>query len=302
MLHADVLAEAGRYAGHALLLCGPARVGKHDLALQIAALENCLQPQPGGFPCGQCASCRAVPLGAHPDLLSVAPRTVTSTGKAARRKIIPVGAIVESRDEGRDYEQHVYQFLELRPTYRRRVVLIEGAEYLNEQAANALLKLVEEPPHRALFLFTAEDVGLVMPTIQSRCARLDVRPLPDERLLAFLTSSPGSDLLALAAGRIGVLKEAEKVGAALEDARLLTEALRGGLLPALEAAEVLEKRFDGEWHPQALRFVWRSETPTVRAAADSALERLLGALEVYASPSLTFQVFALDLRAAFGEG
>ncbi|ULH14742.1 DNA polymerase III [Deinococcus sp. KNUC1210] len=302
VLHPELLAEVQRYRGHALLLSGPARVGKRQLAFQIAAQENCLHPHSDGFPCGQCASCRAVLVGSHPDLLGVTPRTTTSTGKAARRRIIPVGAIVEARDDAHDYEQHVYQFLELRPTYRRRVVLIEGAESLNEQAANALLKLVEEPPHNALFVFTTEDASLVMPTIQSRCARLNVSPLSDERLLAAWPGSLDPELLALAAGRAGVLQEREKVEAALQDARTLTDALRSGLLSALEAAEAVEKRFDTEWHPQALRFVWRSESPAVRAASDTALERLLGALELYASPSLSFQVFALDLRAAFGEG
>ncbi len=308
--HPELLEQVRRYAGHALMLSGPARVGKRALALEIVAVQNCLRPGPAapgvlGEACGQCASCRAVALseaqpGAHPDLLVVSARTVTSTGKAARRKIIPVGAIVEARDDGRDYEQHVYQFLELRPTYRRRVVLIDGAEHLNEQAANALLKLVEEPPHNALFLFLTEDVGLVMPTIVSRSARLNVNPVPDARLSGGVRLAP--DLLELAAGRPGVLEQAEKVQEALTDARTLTAALHGGLMGALEAAEGLEKRFDPEWHPQALRYVWRTETPPVRAGADTALERLLSALEVYASPSLSFQVFALDLRAAFGEG
>ena len=309
--HPDLLEQARRYPGHALLLSGPARVGKRTLALEIVAFQNCLHPGPvqhglAGEACGHCASCRAVALseaqpGAHPDLLVVSARTTTSTGKAARRRIIPVGAIVEARDDGHDYEQHVYQFLELRPTYRRRVVLIDGAEYLNEQAANALLKLVEEPPHNALFLFLSEDVGLVMPTIVSRTARLNVQPVSDRQMQAGLAAFP-PDLLELAAGRPGVLQEAEKVAAALQDARTLTAALRGGLMGALEAAEALEKRFDSEWHPQALRYVWKAETPAVRAAADIALERLLSALEVYASPSLSFQVFVLDLRAAFGEG
>ncbi len=308
--HPELLDEARRYSGHALLLSGPARVGKRALALEIVALQNCLSPGPArpgmlGEACGHCASCRAVALseaqpGAHPDLLVVSPRTTTTTGKAARRRIIPVGAIVEARDDGRDYEQHVYQFLELRPTYRRRVVLVDGAEFLNEQAANALLKLVEEPPHNALFLFLTEDVGLVMPTIVSRTARLNVRPVSDARLTGPQLLPP--DLLELAAGRPGVLLEQDKVAAALADARTLTEALRTGLLGALEAAEATEKRFDPEWHPQALRYVWRTESSRAQAAADVALERLLSALEVYASPSLSFQVFALDLRAAFGEG
>ena len=309
--HPELLEQARRYSGHALLLSGPARVGKRRLALEIVAVQNCLRAGPVldglvGEACGHCASCRAVSLseaqpGAHPDLLVVSARTVTSTGKAARRRIIPVGAIVEARDDGHDYEQHVYQFLELRPTYRRRVVLVDGAEHLNDQAANALLKLVEEPPHNALFLFLTEDVGLVTPTIVSRTARLNVRPVSDRQMQAGgAVFAP--DLLELAAGRPGVLEQAEKVAAALTDARTLTDALRGSLMGALEAAEATEKRFDPEWHPQALRYVWRAETPAVRAGADTALERLLSALEVYASPSLSFQVFVLDLRAAFGQG
>ena len=93
--HPDLLEQARRYLGHALLLSGPARVGKRALALEIVAFQNCLQPGPvqgglAGEACGHCASCRAVGLseaqpGAHPDLLVVSPRTTTSTGKAARR-------------------------------------------------------------------------------------------------------------------------------------------------------------------------------------------------------------------------
>ena len=101
--HPELLEQARRYPGHALLLSGPARVGKRALALEIVAFQNCLRPSAlqgglAGEACGQCASCRAVALseaqpGAHPDLLVVSARTTTSTGKAARRRIIPVGAI-----------------------------------------------------------------------------------------------------------------------------------------------------------------------------------------------------------------
>lgn len=304
-LHGPLLEQTGSFGGNALLLSGPARVGKLDLAYAIAAQHNCSGARGMyGEACGQCPSCRALLAGAHPDVLRLEPRATTSTGKAARRRIIPIGAILQSRDSGREYETHVYEFLELRPTFLRRVVIVAGAEFLNPQAANALLKLVEEPPHRALFLFLAEDLRSVLPTIVSRSARLSVTPASDSAMSRALLQSgqeADDDLLAFAAGRARVLSETEAVRGALADARTLTDALEEGLLTALDAAATLEKAWDPAWHPEALRFVWRGRPPEQRARADLALGELEAALEAYANPALSFQVFALALREAFGE-
>lgn len=302
-LHGPLLEQAGAFRGNALLLSGPARVGKQDVGLAIAAQQNCTGTAGMyGEACGHCPSCAAVAAGAHPDILVVEPRTTTTTGKAARRKLIPIGAILEGRDKGREYEVHVFEFLEVRPTHKRRVVILNGAEYLGQEAANALLKLVEEPPHGAMFLFLAEDVRSVLPTIVSRSARLGVVPATDRALGAALARAgiqADPELLAFAAGRAGVLADLDKVREALQDARELENSLGVGLLSALEAAERLEKRFDPTWHPEALRFVWRERPPHERARADTALENLQAALEAYASPSLSFQVFALTVRDAF---
>ncbi|THF85892.1 DNA polymerase III [Deinococcus sp. KSM4-11] len=302
-LHPQVLEQAGAFGGNALLLSGPARVGKLGVALAIAAAQNCSGPRgPGGEACGACPSCRALSARSHPDVLHVEPRATTATGKAARRKLIPIGAILEARDKAHEFEVHVFEFLEVRPTHRRRVVIVNGAEYLGAESANALLKLVEEPPHGALFLFLAEDVRAVLPTIVSRSARLGVTPASDRALEHALTRAghtPEPELIEFAAGRAGVLDDLEKIRTALQDARDLGAALPDGLLPALEAAEALEKRFDPAWHPETLRFTWRHHPAHQRARADSALDALQGALEAYASPSLAFQVFALALRDAF---
>ena len=303
-LHGPLLEQTGVFRGNALLLTGPARVGKLALAHAIAAQHNCTGTRGMyGEACGVCPSCRALAAGAHPDLLTVEPRAVTTTGKAARRKIIPIGAILQGRDKGRDYETHVYEFLEVRPTFRRRVVTVVGAEYLGPEAANALLKLVEEPPHGALFLFLAEDLRAVLPTIVSRSARLGVTPASDEALGRALLRAgldAGTELIAFAAGRAGVLAEHAAVNAALEDAHTFSAAVDGPLLGALGAAEALEKRWDAAWHPETLRFAWRERPPAQRARADTALSELQGALEAYASPSLSFQVFVLRMREAFG--
>ncbi|WP_420595230.1 DNA polymerase III [Deinococcus sp.] len=304
--HAALLPELFRAGGNAWLLTGPARVGKREIALNLAALHNCTRPglHGEGQPCGECASCRAAALSAHPDTLTLSPRTVTSTGKAARRRIIPIGAVLAARDQGKDYEQHVYEFLEVRPTYKRRVVIIDGAETLNPEAANALLKLIEEPPHGALFLLLAEEVRSVMPTLVSRANRLGVPPAPDQELARWLLlggHQPDADVLAFAAGRAGLLAEADAVQAALSDARALSDAVKDSLWAALEAAAALEKTFSPALHAEALRFVWKGEPSSVRAEADDALEALLAALEAYANPGLSFQVFALSLRQALGK-
>ena len=309
-VHAALLEVLAVRSGNAWLLTGPARVGKRALADVVAALHNCARPGSGstgagpqGGPCGACASCQAAALGAHPDVLVLSPKTVTSTGKAARRRIIPIGAVLRARDRDKDYEVHVYEFLEVRPTYKRRVVIIDGAEYLNTETANALLKLIEEPPHGALFLLLAEDVRSVLPTLVSRSGRLGVPPAPEsdlESLLAASGQAADPELLAFAAGRAGLIADPEAARAALDSARHLSAALSEGLWQSLEAAAALEKTFSAALHPEALRFVWRREAPAVRAAADLALEALQEALESYANPGLSFQVLALSLRSAFG--
>lgn len=302
-LHGSLLEQAGVFTGNALLFTGPARVGKLGVAWAVAGAQNCAGARGMyGEACGVCPSCRALAAGAHPDVLLVEPRATTSSGKTARRRIIPIGAILEGRDKNRDYETHVYEFLEVRPTFQRRVVIVNGAEFLGQEAANALLKLVEEPPHHALFLLVAEDLRAVLPTIVSRSARLNVTPVSDRevgRALVQAGLDADAELIEFAAGRAGVLGAAEQVRAALADARLLEDALGTGLLATLETAEGLEKRWDGAWHPEALRFVWRDRPAHERARADTALLALQEALEAYASPSLSFQVFALALREAF---
>lgn len=308
-LHGPLLEQTGAFRGNALLLTGPARVGKRAMALAVAAQHNCAGVRGMyGDACGACVSCRALAVGAHPDVLTVEPRATTQTGKAARRKRIPIGAVLSGRDKAREYETHVFEFLEVRPTFTRRVVIVDGAEHLGQEAANALLKLVEEPPHGALFVFLAEDLRSVLPTIVSRSARLSVTPASDhalERALAHsgaaLAPGAAAALVTFAAGRAGVLADHAAVHAALHSAAEFTDALGGGLLPALDAAEVLEKAWDAGWHPEALRFVWRTLPPPARARADTALEALQGALESYASPGLSFQVFALQLREALGD-
>ncbi|GGJ49805.1 DNA polymerase III subunit [Deinococcus roseus] len=297
--HQQVMHTLRTQSAHAFLLLGPQRVGRKALAHFIAALANCAH----GTACGSCPSCLAIARDTHTDVMFVAPKSETSTGKQARRKIIPVKVITERRDEGHDYDQHVVEWLQIAPHTRRKVVIFDGAEHLNAEAANALLKTLEEPPHRAMFVFIAEDQQLVLPTIMSRCARIFVPPVPEAEMhqaLLHLENQIDPDLLAFAAGRPGVLFERETVREALVQARELVQGLESSMLDALSAAEKLEKSFNPEWHPEALLFAFRHHPLSVRARADQALSEALERLEQYANPALVFQVLALKLREALG--
>ena len=300
--HAHILEQlASLESRHALLLSGTPRLGKHKLAHWLTARVNCSSTLEK--PCGICPSCTALLRETHPDLLEVGPKLETGSGKAARRAIIPIKAIAASRDDGHDFDLHVLDWLEIGPHYRRKVVIVDGAEFLNVEAANALLRVVEQPPYGALFIFLTRDLLEVIPTIVSRCTRLSVPPVPETEMSAALKLLEGSadpELLAFAAGRPGVLLERDAARAALLDAYALLEGLETGMLEALSAADALEKKFDPLWHPEALGFMARKYSPRVRLQLDETLLEAQKKLEQYANAGLVFGVLALEWRRVLG--
>lgn len=300
--HARVKHTLSEQVAHSILLCGPARVGRRRLARWWAMRLNCQRPN-DLEPCGTCASCQNFMAGTHPDYLEISPKTETSTGKKARSHIIPIKAISGSHDPDHDYEFHVMDWLETSARYRHKVVVFDGAEFLNEAAANALLKIVEEPPHQAKFVFIAEDVSGMMPTITSRSVQIRVPPVSRIDLEnAWLTRHPQleTELLEFASGRPGLILNFEHTRSCLDVAREFWRAIGGDLLEALTAADVLEKNFDRDLTPDALRFLLREKPTSARVKADLAIEKALEALERYATPSLVFMVLALECRSAFG--
>jgi len=197
------LAEAGRLP-HAILLCGPRGIGKATLAFRLARFllakgENSksglgIDPESGVF--------RRVAAGGHADLLTVE-RAYDPRRRRLRSEIVV--------DDARE----IAQFFRLTAAEGGwRIVIVDGAEEMNRNAANALLKILEEPPQQALLLLVSHSPGLLLPTIRSRCRRLSLAPLAQPVVIQLagryrpdLAQPEAAALAALAEGSIGRLLE-----------------------------------------------------------------------------------------------
>ena len=143
---------------HALLFSGMKGIGKTAIANEFAKLSNCLSPQDHDS-CDRCPSCRKIDIGSHPDML-----WVESDGA-----YIKIGQIREFRERLRfpPFEA------------RRRVIVIKDAQNLRDEAANALLKMLEEPPRQNTFVLLVVESQMLLPTIVSRCCHIRFQPLDD---------------------------------------------------------------------------------------------------------------------------
>ncbi len=147
--------DSGRLA-HAYLFWGPDGVGKTMAAMAFAQAILCTSRQ-GGDSCGECVSCRKVMAGSHPDLVVVSP-----AGNS-----IKIGQV---RDL---HNQMGLQRFE----GRHRVVVIRQAETMTEEAANALLKALEEPVGETVYILVSHNPALLLLTILSRCLAVQFGPL-----------------------------------------------------------------------------------------------------------------------------
>jgi DNA polymerase III subunit delta' len=169
-LHRQFLGRGLSRLPHASLLIGPAGVGKTAFAEQVATLLLCESPFPAMTACGICDSCRWLAAGNHPDFRRVGPdedgdSETASTEKSAEKGRKRSPGIIRI-DQIRELEGFVFV-----GSHRKgnRVVLITEAEAMNPAAANALLKILEEPPSSVYYLLISTRSKSLLPTLRSRC-------------------------------------------------------------------------------------------------------------------------------------
>ena len=236
---------------HAYLFTGPEGVGRQTLAIQFAQALNCTNPTDEGGFCGECRDCRQTRSLTYPDLSLLVPDE--------GHKDIRI-------DQVRDL-QHTLSLSPYMGTYR--IAMLVDFQRATTQAANALLKTLEEPPDRVVMLLTANASEGLLPTIVSRCEVIRLRPASIASTQAYLETEKGvaaesASLLAhLSGGRVGVAVHlAEDPTALIRRREHMVEFLR--LLPArryerFKLAESLSKpRSQARQNLKEMLLVWLS--------------------------------------------
>jgi DNA polymerase-3 subunit delta' len=154
----------------AYLFTGPESVGRSTLALRFAQAINCPQPIELGEPCLDCPTCSQLERYVHPDLA-----IVEAEHRGGQLKVDQIRAL-----------QHGLSLAPYDAQYR--IAILQRFEEANRQAANALLKTLEEPPRQVVIILTAVSTDRLLPTIVSRCEVIRLRPVPAAVLIQGLSN------------------------------------------------------------------------------------------------------------------
>jgi len=260
---AELLAKRDTFP-HALLIHGPRGLGKHALALGLAQGLLCETPRADGLGCGTCPGCHYAIAGQHPDLMRLELLQIDEeTGELEAVDHIKI-----------DRVRGVIAALELSSHRQRaRVAVIAPAERMNPEAANALLKTLEEPPAGAYLILVSDAPARLPATIVSRCRKLsaprpsadeakawlDAQGVPDPELA--LAQAGGAPLAAFAHADPGVREERRAWVAALSDPDRLSVTI---LAARIDAAGKEERRARLAWVVDWL-IAWTADLARVAA-------------------------------------
>lgn len=275
---------AGAQLHHAVLLSGPAGIGKRLLAELLARTVLCRAPVAEAA-CGRCRDCELFAAGSHPDLLRVMPE---EPGKQIR--------IDQIRSGLTEFVMHTASVA------HAKVAIIDPADAMNTHTANCLLKSLEEPAPRTHIVLVSDAPARLLPTVRSRCLQVRLRPPPPEAATRWLRETVGADdaldLLGVAAGTpLGALRARARNGLAGFDR--VADLMRRAALPRawipplvaecadLELVELLD------W-----MFLFLLDLGGVLARGDTAGARIPRAAPVYAEllPAVTAVHTARSLR------
>lgn len=168
--------ETGSLA-HAYLFVGPTHAGKMTLALNLAQALNCPAEE---VPCGQCVACQKIVSGRHADVQIIGLSQDKSSSETTRKEI------------GIDRIREIQHVASLPPFEgRHKVFIIDGAEFLSTEAANCLLKTLEEPADKVVFMLLTANERFLPATVVSRCQRVELPPMAVGEVEAALVQGRG---------------------------------------------------------------------------------------------------------------
>lgn len=216
---------------HAYLFVGPAHVGKMTLATDLAMALNCPSATP---PCAGCRSCQRIQQGKHADIMVI--DRYSGRDPKDRRKATEIGI-----DAVRDLMQRSSNL----PPYegKRKVFIVDNADLLSVEAANCLLKTLEEPPPHVVIILLTSDEKKLLSTVISRCQRFELKPVPLATVETKLAGGNGASqekirlLARLSRGCLGWAMLANRDESYLKE----REARLAGFIPLL--TESWETRF-----------------------------------------------------------
>ena len=294
---------------HALLIHGPQGVGKLELAKQFAQSVLCEAAATSEAPCGQCAACRWFVAGSHPDFRQIEPQALSRLVEGAdEAPAAPARGAKPSVEIKVDQIRGLDDFLNLK-SHRGgpRVALIHPAEAMNPNAANALLKGLEQPPGQAMFVLVSHQPARLLATVRSRCVAVPV-PVPGyEASRAWLerqdVREPDAWLSYAAGSPLRALEYAKESGTALTRRR---QELAAGDLDALgavsdrdqleELAEFLQKHaLDQIFASYCGRTKYGNAASAKAGAAWLRYARLLGRDRGLARHPLNPRLFAAEM-------
>ena len=287
---------------HALLFTGDVGIGKKMSAMAFAMACNCqalaTSLEQGACPdsieidaCGVCSPCRKIVANQHPDIITISPASTVI-------RIDQIRALLET--------------LALKPhEARQRVVVIAEARAMNPEAANALLKVLEEPPDRTLMVLTAGQPSDLLPTVVSRCRQIRFLPLKStqiERLLMAAGDVTPQTAATAAALCGGSFVRAQKLidERWLRRRKWIVDALShvttnkaGGLRPWLALAEMLANRKDRVEESLEIVKIWLRDLLVVqydpgRILNQDRIEGLTRTAGQFDQPQLIRQIEAVD--------
>lgn len=248
---------------HAYVLSGPAGIGKRQFARLLAKSLFCRERTPEQLDaCGTCRACRGFEAGTWPDFIEI----TRPEGKSQ----IPIDLLIGSAEK-RGREGLCYELSMAPQTSLRRIAIIDDAQYLNAEGANALLKTLEEPPANALIILIVNNPDALLPTIRSRCQVVRFFPLAEYQLADILereglaeSAAAAAEIAGMSEGSLATARqllnpELRKLKDAIQEQMQRLEKLQP-LVLARQLAEELdrissggeEQRQNAQW---LLRFV-----------------------------------------------